>query len=389
MVILKNAEYLTPSGEFVKGDIFIKADRIYSLRLSDGSGGEDIKGSDLAEAEIIDLEGKKVIPGLIDMHTHGALGYDAAVASAEEIYEIAKYQAQNGTTTFMPTTVTDDISRTKKALEEIKRAANMQGNGATIAGVHIEGPYINVEKKGAHDAKWIKTPSKAEYDNFREILGSLKVHITIAPEVEGGLDFIKYVRENGGTVGIGHSNGDYEIIMKAIEAGANIFTHLFNAMGALGHREPGVAGAALSSDIPVELICDGIHVHPAIIKVTARARGAESIVLVTDSIQAAGLGDGEYEFAGSKIYVKDGYAGQEDGTLVGSVLCLFNAVRNMIEFAGVSLQDAVRMASLNPAKVLGIDDEVGTIEEGKRADLVVLDDDMQIDKVFCRGIQVR
>lgn len=389
MIILKNGEYLAPSGEFVKGDIFIKGDRIYSLRLRDGNAGEDIQGLDLNGAEIIDLEGKKVIPGLIDIHTHGALGYDVAVASAEEIYEIAKYQARNGTTTFMPTTVTDDINNTKKALEEIRKASDMQGDEATIAGAHIEGPYINAEKKGAHDPKWIKVPSKAEYDNFREILDPLKVHITVAPEIEGGLDFIKYVRQNGGTVGIGHTNADYEITMKAVEAGANIFTHLFNGMRGLAHREPGVAGAALSSDIPVELICDGIHVHPAIVKVIVRARGAEGVVLVTDSIQAAGLGDGEYEFAGSKIYVKDGYAGQEDGTLVGSVLCLFDAVRNVIDFAGVSLQDAVRMASLNPARVLGIDDEVGTIEEGKRADLVVLDDDIRIDKVFCRGIQVR
>jgi len=389
MIILRNAEYLAPSGEFIKGDIFIKGERIYSLRLRDGNDKEDIQESCLAGAEIIDLEGKKVVPGFIDMHTHGAVGYDVAVASAEEIYEIAKYQAQNGTTTFMPTTVTDDINSTKRALEEIRKASNMKGEGATIAGAHIEGPYINVEKKGAHAAEWIKIPSKAEYDNFREILGPLKTHITVAPEVKGGLDFIKYVRQNGGTVGIGHTNGDYDITMKAIEAGANIFTHLFNAMRGLAHREPGVVGAALSSDIPVELICDGIHVHPAIVKVVVRARGAEGVVLVTDSMQAAGLGDGEYEFAGSKIYVKDGRACQKDGTLVGSILCMFNAVRNMVNFAGVSLQDAVKMASLNPAKVLGIDDEVGTIEEGKRADLVVLNDDMQIDRVFCRGIQVR
>lgn len=389
MVILRNAQYLTPSGEFVKGDIFLKGDRIHLLYPENTNREKGFQDDTEVEIKIIDLDGKKVIPGLIDIHTHGAIGYDAAVASAEQIHEIARYQAQNGTTSFMPTTVTDDIKNTKNALKQIRKAAQMQGDGATIEGAHIEGPYINEKRKGAHDPAWIRLLDKKDYDEFRDILGPLKAHITVAPEVEGGLEFIKYVRQNGGTVGIGHTDGDYEVIMKAIEVGANVFTHLFNAMRGLHHREPGVAGAALASDIPVELICDGIHVHPAIVKVIARARGAEGVVLVTDSMQAAGLGDGEYEFAGSKIYVVNGHACQEDGTLVGSVLCLFNAVRNMINFAGVSLEDAVRMASLNPAKVLGIDNEVGTIEEGKRGDLIVLDDDMQINMVFCRGVQVR
>jgi len=388
MVILKNLQYLAPSGEFVKADIILKNDRIHAI-YSDNINEERFYQNDFDEKNIIDLEGRKVIPGLVDIHTHGAIGYDVAVASAEQIHEIARYQARNGTTTFMPTTVTDDIKNTKKALEEIRKAAQIKGDGATIEGAHIEGPYINVQRKGAHDPKWITLPDKNQYDEFRDILGPLKIHITVAPEIEGGLGFIKYVRQNGGTVGIGHTDGDYEITVKAIEAGANVFTHLFNTMTELNHRKPGVVGAALSSDIPVELICDGIHVHPAVVKIVARARGAEGIVLVTDSMQAAGLGDGEYVFAGSKIYVVNGYAGKEDGTLVGSVLCLFNAVKNMVNFGNVSFGDAVKMASLNPAKVLGIDDEVGTIEVGKRADLVVLDDNLEIHMVFCRGNRVR
>lgn len=388
MIILRNGLYLSPEGKFVEGDICIEGDTIKCI-VNKGESPCCHK-KDGEKAQIVDLEGKRVIPGLVDIHTHGAIGYDVSVSTPDQIRELTKFYSKNGVTSFLPTTITTGREQVKEILRNIRQAKDMEEwDGASIEGVHIEGPFINSKRKGAHDPDWITTPQRSDFDDYSEILGDLKIHLTVAPEIEGGLEFIQYVTKNGSTVGIGHTDGDYETTLKAIDAGASIFTHLFNAMRGIHHREPGTVGGALVSDALVEVISDGIHIHPAVVKMVIKAKGYDKVILVTDSMHAAGLESGEYDFGGFKIYIRDGVAKQEDGTIAGSIINLMDGVRNVVKLAGVSLEDAVAMASINPARLLGLDDKIGSIEVGKRADLVVIDDDIKGQMVFCRGKQIK
>ena len=380
MLILKNGLFLSAEGKFEKGDIAICDDTISSIGSLPGDG---------EASEIFDVEGCKVVPGLIDIHCHGAVGHDVMTSSPPQLKEIAEHLAKNGTTSFFPTTITSRMEDLLNVLRNVKEASKMAGCGSSIEGVHIEGPYINAAHKGCHDPSLIKQPTLEEYESFREIMGDLKIHMTVAPEMPGNMEFIKYAVSKGSTVGIGHSDGNCSDVKKGLEAGATIFTHLFNGMRGIHHREPGVAGTALASDAFVELICDGIHVHPEIIKMVYRVKGKEKIVLVTDAMQATGFGDGEFSFGGFRVFVKDGIARKEDGTLAGSTLTMFKAIKNMMKFTGIPLEDAVSMASLNPAKVVGLSHITGSIQPGKRADLVVIDGSMEIKMVFCRGKLVR
>lgn len=380
MFVLRNGYYLPPAGSFVEGDIAIDNGKIISVGPVPAAEGN---------IENIDLQGLRVIPGLVDIHTHGALGYDVMAASPMELKEVAGFIGRNGVTSFLPTTITSEIKYVNKALENIKAASEIGDNGASIEGVHIEGPYINAKHKGCHETSWIKPADIKEYENFKSILGDkLKIRITVAPEIPGALEFIKHVSSRGDSITIGHTDADSNTVKEAVENGANSFTHLFNAMKGIHHREPGTVGAALSGEAFVELICDGIHVHPDVIKMVYKIKGADKILLVTDAMHATGLGDGDYLFGGLKIKVTGGIARTEDGALAGSTLILWNAVKNMMKFAGVSFEEAVRMATINPAKVIGIDNITGSIETGKRADLVVVDEAFDIKAVFCKGKRI-
>ncbi len=375
-MLLKNAVYLDRDGTFKEGDILVRDGLIKSI-------GKGIEGDD----EQIDLNGKRVIPGLIDVHFHGAVGYDVMDATPEQILEIADFLAKEGTTSFLPTTITAGIEDIESALANIREAASRQRSGSSIEGVHIEGPYLNELYKGCHDTTKMKRADIAEYEKFRAIAGDLKFHVTLAPEIEGSLDFIRYVRGKNDTVAIGHTNANYDEVCNALLAGAAGFTHLFNGMRGIHHREPGTAGTALLSDAYVELICDGVHVDRHMVDMVYRLKGKDRIVLVTDAMLATGLGDGEYMFGGSKVIVKNGIARNEDGGLASSTLTLYRAVRNMTEFTAATFEEAVQMASINPARFIGIDHITGSIEEGKRADLVILNGDDTIDCVYVKGIR--
>jgi N-acetylglucosamine-6-phosphate deacetylase len=377
MLLLKNCKYLSPEGFFTDGDIEIRNEEIVS------SG----RISSAADGEVLDLKGLRIIPGFIDIHFHGAMGYDIMDAPLEGFKQIANYLVKNGTTSFLATTITSPKQNLENTLKMIYTIAEKEDNiFASILGVHVEGPFINQVKKGCHNANWMRCPAVDEFEDLKKILGTdLKTHMTVAPEVEGALEFIKYASANGASISIGHSNATADITKKAIENGAVSFTHLFNAMRGIDHREPGVAGAALNSKCFVELICDGVHVHPDIVKLIYKLKGSESIILVTDAMKAAGLGDGQYEFGGFKVIVHDRIARKEDGTLASSTLTMLNAVKNIIEFTGSSLEEAVLMATRNPAQAIGAYDKVGSIETGKRADLVALNDNLDIAKVFSKG----
>jgi N-acetylglucosamine-6-phosphate deacetylase len=380
MIVLKSGKYLTPNGGFEDGDIVLHGSEIASVSKNFDARSDD---------EVIDIRDCLVIPGLIDIHTHGAIGYDVSINKPSEIVELSKFYAKNGVTSFMPTTMTDTDVNIHQSLKNIKAASESGELGASIVGVHTEGPYISPARRGCHQANLIRTPKPEDADKIKEILGTtLKWRITVAPELPGMMEFIKYVIKKGGYVSLGHSDADAQTAYKAVAAGANSFTHLFNAMKGIHHREPGIAGAALLCDSFAEIICDGIHVNPDIVKLIYKAKGAGQIILITDSMPATGMKDCSLIFGGINVIVKDGTARTEDGTLAGSTLLLKNAVENISKFTGMPFEDAVRTASINPAKAIGIDHVTGSIAPGKCADFVIMDSGHNILGTYCRGKKV-
>lgn len=315
----------------------------------------------------MDCSGLSVIPGLVDMHTHGCVGYDTMDAHFEEM---SVFLAQNGTTSWLPTTMTMDYESIRRVTE-----ASREVSGAQILGFHMEGPYINEKRKGAQNGKFIKNPDLAEFLS----LDGMKV-VTIAPELEGSEEFIK---ECGALVCIGHTDADYDTCIKAIEAGANCLTHTFNAMPGIHHRNPGPIGAALEKNIYAQAITDGLHLHPAIVLLLYKAFGPERMVIISDAMRATGLGDGTYEFGGQDITVKDGVARTLDGAIAGSTSTLWQCVKRAASF-GVPFEDAVRMATRTPADMIG-EPKKGRIEVGADADLLLLDANLEIERVMIAG----
>jgi len=377
MITLKNGSYLSPeTGEYIKANLQIEGELIVDF-------------TDEEKGTVYDVEGCRVLPGLIDIHTHGGIGYDTMKASPEEIAEWSRFLAKNGVTSFMPTTITASKEEISEALQNVRIASQLSGLGATIIGAHIEGPYLNVNYRGAHDASLIVPTSIDDAKYYKEILGNeLIIRYTVAPEIDGAMEFIRFVVSNGGFISVGHCDATFETAFAAVENGANSFTHTFNAMRGLHHREPGTVGAALLTDAFAEAICDGIHLHPEIVRLICNAKGIDKVVAITDAMQATGLGDGVYPFAGNDVHVINGAARTPEGKLSGSTLLLRNAVTNISEFAKIPFEKALLTATTNPAKAVGIYDVTGSIRLGKKADLVVVDENMNIQYTFCRGKKV-
>lgn len=354
--------------------------------LIDGNIIKDLlDGADNVDAEVIDANGGFVCPGFINLHIHGAMGYDVMDGTEDAIKEIAKFSAEHGTTSFLPTTTTGSIGRTRKSLEMIKNVMKGKYEGAQILGVHLEGPFINREYKGAQMEEHIQRPSIDNYLNLTHGFEDIVKHITVAPEVEGAEELIKYLKDKGITVSMGHTGADYDTCMKAFEWGVSHVTHCYNGMVSLHHRNPGVIGAAFDREgITVELITDLIHIHPAMLRLAIKAKGAGGTAIVTDSMAATGLGDGQYLLGEKQVWVKDGIARIEEGNLAGSTLTHDGALRNIVDI-GMSLEDGITMLSTTPAKVIGVDDHKGNIEKGYDADIVILDRDLKVDKVLVQG----
>ncbi len=354
--------------------------------LVDGNIIKDLlDGADNVDAEVIDANGGFVCPGFINLHIHGAMGYDVMDGTEDAIKEIAKFSAEHGTTSFLPTTTTGSIGRTRKSLEMIKNVMKGKYEGAQILGVHLEGPFINREYKGAQMEEHIQRPSIDNYLNLTHGFEDIVKHITVAPEVEGAEELIKYLKDKGITVSMGHTGADYDTCMKAFEWGVSHVTHCYNGMVSLHHRNPGVIGAAFDREgITVELITDLIHIHPAMLRLAIKAKGAGGTAIVTDSMAATGLGDGQYLLGEKQVWVKDGIARIEEGNLAGSTLTHDGALRNIVDI-GMSLEDGITMLSTTPAKVIGVDDHKGNIEKGYDADIVILDRDLKVDKVLVQG----
>lgn len=338
---------------------------------------------------VFDAAGRRIVPGFIDIHTHGAVGVDINGASAEDLEKIGKFFAKNGTTSWLASILTDTEEQTSRAISQCIEYQASAGKGAQLLGIHLEGPFLASEFKGAMPEHLLKKGSAdlaASYQ--RQANGNIR-YITVSPEVEGVLELIPKLRELGIVVAMGHSGADYDTAMAAIQAGTAACTHTFNAMAPLHQHRPAIIGAALESDVYCEMICDGLHLHPAIVRLLWKTKGPQRLVAITDSIMAAGLPDGNYHLGVNQVVVEKGDAKlASDGTRAGSTLTQDRALRNLLSFTGLSLEEILPVLTENPAKLIGVYDRKGSIEDGKDADLVVLDEQNQVADVFLQGIRL-
>jgi len=319
----------------------------------------------------IDVEGNLISPGLMDIHFHGYQGYDVMSSDPQELISLAQKITKNGVTSLLATTNTAPLPSIESALNTIRKLKNKNTEGAEILGAHLEGPFLSPLVPGAQDPKFIVPPSFEWLKSYTDMV----YMITIAPEVPGALSFIQQVcSKTNITVSMGHTNATYEEALLGIEAGVSHATHFFNAMTSLHHRKPGVVGAVLTSDnVKCELIADTIHVHPGLYPLLLKTKGIENLVLVTDCVPPAGLPDGKYQKGDRWIETKDGQIRLPDGTLSGSSLLLNQGLKNFQKHTNCSIPEVIQMASLNPAKTIGLDNKKGSLEIGKDADIAVFD----------------
>jgi len=347
-------------------------------------------GNPLPEGEIISLGGKYVIPGLVDVHSHGRGGFDFNTASPDSYREIALSYAKAGTTAVMPTLASAPIDSLEKSVMDIAEYDNTPGYAA-FAGIHLEGRYLSHSKRGAHPEALLSAPSSDEIKKFKELAGDSRMRLSIAPEIEGSDDMIHTALSLGVTVSAAHTDANYDELIHAVNEGVTGFTHTFNCMRPIHHRDPGGAGASLLCDKAYsEFICDGMHIAPEMILLSHKVKNPDKFVLITDSMEAAGCPDGEYSIAGLPVFVKDGKAVNIEGALAGSTLDMFTGMVNFMKFCSLSLEEAIPMATINPARMIGADDMFGSISAGKRADLIVISDPKHpvIDTVIAGGKEV-
>ncbi|MFG2337595.1 N-acetylglucosamine-6-phosphate deacetylase [Streptomyces yangpuensis] len=367
--VLSGARVVLPTGTVAGGRVIVEGDRI--------------AGSAREGAEIVDLTGHWIVPGFVDMHNHGGGGASFTSGTAEDVLQGVRTHRAHGTTTLVASTVTgdlDELARRAGLLAELTQAGE-------IAGIHFEGPFINPCRKGAHKEDLLRDPDPAEVRKLVDAAHGAARMVTLATELPGGLDSVRLLAEHGVIAAIGHTDASYEQTRAAIDAGATVATHLFNAMPALAHREPGPIAALLEDErITVELINDGTHLHPAALELAFHHAGAHRVALITDAMDAAGFGDGTYHLGPLEVEVKDGVARLvEGGSIAGSTLTLDTAFKRSVTLDKLPVESVVQAISANPAKLLGLYDEVGSLEPGKYADLVVLDAAFDVKGVMRRG----
>lgn len=377
-----------------RGAVLIESDRI--ARILDSETGQ----SPTVDA-VLDLEGRTLYPGFIDVHIHGAVGVDMMEAGEEDLHRVAEFLARNGVTAWLPTLVPAPQEQYEQAVQAIEQAVaqtsvcdDTVGDHrlksvplARVLGVHYEGPFVNSEQCGALHLEHFRTfKDKADLDALPRIRHDGAAHMmTVAPEIEGGVELVSELRQRGWIVSIGHTRASVAVLDQALRAGARHMTHFMNAMPPLHHRAPGPVGWGLTHDeVTCDVIADGVHVDAAVLKLILRTKTSERISLISDAIAATGLGDGEYQIWGEKIQVEKGRTRNVRGHIAGSVITMLDAVRAMLSL-GASEVEVALMASTNPAGLLGIDENYGSIEEGKRADLAVLDQDGNVQLTIVGG----
>lgn len=368
-MIIKNVQVFTEEKTFVPGEIIIE-DGVFQTEAFD-------------QTEIIDGEGCYAVPGLVDVHFHGAVGHDFCDGTDEAVREIAKYEGSKGITTIVPATMT----LPEEELMQIAKTAGAYQNeeGAYLAGINMEGPFISPGKKGAQAATHIVKPDVAMFRRLQEAANGLFRLVDIAPEEEGAMEFIETLKDEV-HISFAHTLADYDTAKKGYDLGADHATHLYNAMPAFTHRAPGVIGAAHdSSHVFVELIADGVHIHSSVVRATFDMF-KDRVVLISDSMRATGMPDGEYTLGGQAVKVEGNVATLvSDGALAGSVTNLMDCMRNAVQNMGIPLADAVAAATINPAKSVGLDGKYGSIRAGKAGNVVLLDKDLSVKKVIING----
>ncbi|MEL6152348.1 MAG: N-acetylglucosamine-6-phosphate deacetylase [Chloroflexota bacterium] len=337
-----------------------------------------------ADATVIDADDMALLPGFVDIHVHGGNGVDAMDATPEATASMAAYFARHGVTSFLTTTWTDAGAQITAALENAVECVGPYDNGATLRGVHLEGPYLNPKRSGAQNSTYVRRADRAEATRWLD-MGVIRV-LSLAPEYEENHWLIHECVERGIRVSAAHTDASYEEIVQAVSMGLTNLTHTFNAMTGLHHRRPGVAGAAMSVRLLVcELIADNIHVHPAVMRLLWNAKNYQNVALITDSIRAGGMPDGDYPVDERTLYVRNGVAQLEDGTLAGSTLTMDAALRNFMAATGSDLDMVYEASSTTPAEAAGLSDVTGSIAPGKDADMVLLDADLNVKMTIAQG----
>ncbi len=343
---------------------------------------EKITGS-TEDDQIIDASGCFAIPGLCDLHFHGCVGEDFSDGSPAGLKKIADYELSRGITQICPAGMTLPRKQLVKICTAAAAYKEKAFSGADLVGINLEGPFLSYNKRGAQSGEHLQEASLPLLEELIAASNGLVKLVSVAPEGTGAMEFIREASKRA-VISLAHTEAGYDIAMAAFRAGASHVTHLYNAMLPFAHRLPGVIGAAADSDVNVELICDGVHIHPAVVRATFKLFGADRVVLISDSMRATGMPDGEYTLGGQPVHVCGSLAQLEDGTIAGSATDLMDCLKTAVSF-GIPLEDAVRAASLNPARVLGIDSDYGTLDIGKKANIVLLNSDLSIKEVIFHG----
>ncbi len=374
-MIIKNASVFTEEGRFAKQDIFIKDGKfVVSAEEADGE-------------EIIDAKECFAVPGLTDIHFHGCMGHDFCDGTREAITAMAEYEASVGVTSIVPATMTlgEDTLQgiCETAAAYVKEVKN--DKAADLCGINMEGPFVAASKKGAQNGAYIRKPDVEMFDKLNQASGNMIKLVAIAPEVEDAMEFIK-AKKDETVLSVAHTATDYDTAMEAFEKGATHVTHLYNAMNPYTHRAPGPIAAAADSGAEVELICDGVHIHPAVVRTTFKIFGDDKVILISDSMMATGLEDGDYSLGGQAVKVVGNLATLADGTIAGSATNLMDCMRTAVQKMHIPLESAVKCAAVNSAKSVGIYDKYGSITPGKVANVVLLKkNDLALEKVILRG----
>ena len=366
-MIIKRGKVFQEDGNFLEQTLYVN-----DHRLVDKAEYQD-------DGEVIDAEGLLVLPGLVDIHSHGAAGEDFSDGNPEGLKKILQYEKRCGITSYCPTSMTFPKERLRQIFASIKGAQTE--DGATVVGINMEGPFLDPAKKGAHVEKWIVAPDVAFVRELNQDADGLVRLVTLAPNMDGAEEFIKEMHEEV-CISLGHTAADYDCASRAMKLGAHHVTHLYNAMQPFGHRAPGLIGAAMDDpECMVELICDGYHIHPSAIRAAFRLFGPERVILISDSMRATGMENGTYELGGQEVTVKDRKAVLKDGTLAGSATNLYGCMCKAVEF-GIPLEQAIMAATANPARSIGIFDRVGSIRIGKQADLLLVSENLELKRVI-------
>ncbi len=365
---ITNVRIAAEDGIWEQGTVYVKEGSIHSMEKS---------VCRLSEAwEKLDGQGCLLIPGMVDVHIHGANGSDMMDGTTASVEEVSRMCARTGCTSFLATSVTSSIEDLLAMIGSVRNTIGREP-GARIAGLHLEGPYLHPKRKGMQNERHLRHPDLSEMGMVLDKAEGLVRMVTLAPELPGGLELVRFLREKGIVVAVAHSDADYEEAKQAFEQGASHVTHCFNGMRPIHHRDPGVVVAAFEQPhVSLQAIVDDVHLHPAIVRLMFRIKGADGMVLITDALQAMGMGDGLYTFGGHEVTVKEGVARLNDGTLSSSTVTMNEALRRTVN-NGIPLWDAVMMATRTPASVLGLFNK-GRIAPGADADLVLLDDDFQV-----------